>query len=189
MRLEENGVLDGSYNNTGVNNDPTLFSNNSGQKGLLLPNNDLVVAGSGLPTPWYSSSAILYKYRENGTKDESFGNSGVVIFTIDSLPLGCRDLIRYNDSSFLVLFGGAFFGTDTFIEKNIICKLNINGSIDSSFALNGILEIPASIFSTAEQIVLSEDGSIYIMGNYAFDNFYYSVVKLNSNLTLLSVRC
>ncbi|MFN0216145.1 MAG: hypothetical protein ACKVT2_17950 [Saprospiraceae bacterium] len=185
LRLTESGALDVTYNNIGINNFPTLFSDDPNPTGLLLPNNELVVGGAGEYTPWYSNSLILHKYKENGKMDLLFGNGGAVSISEDSLSLYCNDLKIYNDTSFLVLYGGSFFGSDTFIQKVFICKLNTDGRIDSSFAINGKLELPSGLFTSAKKIVLSNDGSMYILGNYNLNFEYYDlVIKLNPDFTI-----
>lgn len=186
LRLTADGVLDATYNNTGINDDPTLFSSYYYYPtGLLLPNNELLVAGTGLVTPWYSSSVIVHKYRENGTMDDSFGDGGALSLTEDSLSLFCQDLKVYQDSSILVLYEGSYFGADTVIQKNWICKIDKNGQIDSSFASNGKLEFSPMLLSSAKKMVLSADGSIYILATYNANFSYYDlIVKLNPDFSI-----
>ncbi|MBC7775289.1 MAG: hypothetical protein H7246_07615 [Phycisphaerae bacterium] len=185
LRLDADGGLDATYNNTGINNAPTLFGQDPYSIGLLLPSNDLIVAGSGQPTPWYSRSIVLHKYLENGTKDALFGNSGAVTLTEDSLSLYCKDLKIHNDTSVYVLFGGDFFGVDTFIRRNLLYKINTNGSIDSSFAVNGRFEIPPSVLYTVDHMAVSDDGSIYLLGAIypAVGEDTTKIVKLDPDLT------
>ncbi|MBC7775292.1 MAG: hypothetical protein H7246_07630 [Phycisphaerae bacterium] len=185
-RLNTDGSLDSSYNNTGINNESLPYDGYSNPIGILLPNNDFVIGGSDHFTPWYSRNVVLGKYLENGTMDPLFGNGGTAILTLDSFNMRHEDLKLYKDTSLLVLVSASFSPNDNSpdINKNLLYKLKLNGSIDSTFATNGILDIPLSALSFVQKMAISDDGSIYMMG-YAPDGFPDTkVVKFNADWTL-----
>lgn len=188
LRLEENGMLDTTYNHSGISDSSNLLSVGSSFDpiGLLLNNNDLLVAGSGYSTPWKSRSIVIHKYLEDGRIDTHFGKNGSVILTEDSLLLGCRDMIAFNDSSFLILIGGDFFGVNSYIKRNILYKIKNNGKIDSSFAFNGRLSIPLFKLNYPYKMALSEDESLYLLGETSL-GVSRKVVKINPDLSLEDV--
>ncbi len=185
-RLNTDGTLDSTYSNAGINNESIPFDEYSNPIGLPLANNELILGGSDHFTPWHSRNIVLLKYLENGTIDPLFGNGGTAILTLDSFDMRHEDLKLYKDSSLLVLVHASFSPNDTLpdINRNLLYKLKKNGSIDSTFGTNGILDIPLTALSQVQKMAISDDGAIYMMG-YSPDGFPDTkVVKFNADWTL-----
>ncbi|MBL7810298.1 MAG: hypothetical protein JNN28_20920 [Saprospiraceae bacterium] len=186
IRLNPNGTLDLTYNNAGLNNSPTSFDSDPDMCGLMFPNNDLIVAGSEpYINPLSAQGIHFYKYLENGRMDSLFGNGGVLTIKEDSSFLFCKDMIRYNDTSLLMLYIGYPFPNSTVQRQLVICKVNLNGQLDSSFAVNGKLRQPLNPYPDALKITLDDHGAIYVAVNYNAPSLNYNkIIKLNPDLTL-----
>lgn len=188
MRIDGTGALDASYNNTGINNASTFFGGNYYQpSGVLLPNNDFVVAGSTEFTPSTTRDVVLHKYLANGIMDPSFGNAGALVLTVDQLSLKCWDLEVFDDSTLFVLIRGDYYGLDTFFQKHLLYKLNNKGILDSTFATNGVFEIPEALLYYASKMAIGEDGSFFLLGSSRHLIDFpdtTKIVKLNPDLTM-----
>jgi uncharacterized delta-60 repeat protein len=126
------------------------------------------------------------RFEANGNPDALFGTNGVVSLTLDdyeynniykTLPLSNGKLLlsinSYNDTE----------------DLTRMIRLNTNGSLDSTFGVNGIVELSLSAPSLEEYLI---DGTELSDGKYLFVGFIYNnldlsrsvVVRLNENGTL-----
>lgn len=187
LRLNSDGTLDGTYNNSGVNTSPTLFHDfNSAPKGIMLQNDEFIVVGAAKSSNYYSDSLLLYKYLVNGVRDDQFGNSGKAILSLDSLKLSCTNFLHFNDTSLLLLIEGFYDGQDTSFNRTMIFKLSIDGRIDSSFAVNGRLELPDKANYTTLNMTVGPEGTIYLLESayspiFGTDTTY--IMKINPDWT------
>ncbi|MEO7210058.1 MAG: T9SS type A sorting domain-containing protein [Chitinophagaceae bacterium] len=80
----------------------------------------------------------LCRFNVNGTIDENFGENGGVITPFqDSVPVFSFGVDLQPDGKILTC-GGALTGINSVI---VVCRYNVNGQLDNSFAENGIATI------------------------------------------------
>lgn len=122
-----------------------------------------------IDTPYFEAKYFAGKFLANGILDASFGAEGVVY-------LGTRDddaehnIVFQSDGRILII---EFF---PFGEKSYLTRLNIDGSRDTDFGLNGVVPL-----TNTEKIALQSDGKIVILEpNFGgFPNDETSIKRLN----------
>lgn len=129
-RYLDNGGRDSSFNGTGTMND-TSFSISS-NKILLQPDGKIVVIGSCSHQPYHH--AALIRYNTDGTRDSTFGVYGFTeIFSNGNGMISSAALL--SDGS--ILGAGYYPGTNYSIT---LFHFLANGSLDSLFGVNGIVQ-------------------------------------------------
>jgi uncharacterized delta-60 repeat protein len=136
--------IDGSFDNTFGTNGITITDiNNKTNVAICLEiqnDNKILLAGRTYTDFEYDNIAVV-KYNSNGTLDNSFGNLG--IFTLDIGGGGINASIETISSiKFLpngkILLGGSTDDTSAVESYNfLLMRLNNNGSIDTTFGING----------------------------------------------------
>ena len=129
------GLLDNSFYWTGyVHSDFNDSSNNVVDKILIQPDNKIVLVGHNYPTQYFENFAVA-RYQAGGAPDLSFGNGGEVLIT------GGRSQYWYYIMGALqtdgkIVLSASFLNADSNYDF-VLMRLNINGSIDSSFGNSG----------------------------------------------------
>ena len=126
----------------------------------------------------------LVRYGGDGLPDESFGSGGRVVTALE-YPAAVRAAIIQSDGK-IVVAGYVDIGDD-FVLPVALARYNINGTLDTSFGVNGIVITPEA--SAANAIALQEDGKIVVAGHilgFNPPNFYsdFAIVRLNTNGSL-----
>ncbi|MGB8190619.1 MAG: hypothetical protein WCF67_01810 [Chitinophagaceae bacterium] len=174
-------------------NFPTQQLNVSSTACLVpLPNKQIIagcfasiVEGSG--TIATRAHYKIYRLNENGINDASFGING---FT--SLDLGPRSSVGLENTGrrLALQADGKIVGTVNKFNDQLqaaglmVFRLNSNGSVDSSFGTNGIVQIQAGFTSSGRCIIIQPDGKIVAAG-YGHEGSLkaYLVVRLLPNGT------
>lgn len=120
-----------------------------------------IVAGGG-----YSKSGrpefIVLRYNENGTPDSTFGNAGLVETVFGG------NLNSYGNALELQVDGKIVFGgtVGNFTTADFaLARYNPNGSLDSSFGVNGLVKTAvSSTGENATELAIQSDGSILLAG-------------------------
>lgn len=79
-------------------------------------------------------SAFICRYNNNGTPDISFGNNGIGKYSFGEFTTSFSNVIVLPDLSYLA---GATSG-----NNSVIVKIKNNGDIDTSWANNGLINLP-----------------------------------------------
>jgi uncharacterized delta-60 repeat protein len=172
-RYNSNGTLDTTFGTKGIATvrpfSPTAFDASTGGLALQPDGKILVAAGSA-----------LVRFLPNGQIDSSFGTGGVAPLvstaTVITLVSGGKILIA---SSFNSLPPAA---------SGTIARYNSNGSLDTSFGLNG----QAATLGPASAIKLLSNGQFLVAGSFqtsigtppAPNNFGVALTRYNSNGTI-----
>jgi uncharacterized delta-60 repeat protein len=110
----------------------------------------------------------VVKYNTDGTIDETFGNKGKVIHTIDSYEYLMPSTALVQPDGKILLSGRSGFRT-------IILRLLADGSVDPNFAFNGLHQLDSD---DVNRIFLGPDNKIYIAGLKGGDA---SIERLNTD--------
>jgi uncharacterized delta-60 repeat protein len=158
IRLNTDGSKDISFNTgTGFNSTPTTIALQADGKILL---------GGNFTSYQGVNEMYIIRLNVDGSKHISFNTGNGFI------GIGIRTVALQNDGKILV---GGNFNSYRGVTKNGICRLNSDGSIDTSFnSGTGFMEQSSNsiIFS----IVIQNDGKILIGGSF---NSYNGVSKGN----------
>lgn len=167
FRFNTDGTADNTFSfdgrvSTTVSADVDLF-----RKVLLQPDGKIVGIGFAFTS---NLNGCLVRYNNDGTLDNSFGNSGKVITDYTN-----GDVERLYGGSLqpdgkIIVCGQAHVGSD---DDFLVARYKANGTLDSAFATNGIRTIDISLtddYSLAS--TLQSDGKIILGGVHANSTDY-----------------
>lgn len=162
-------IPDLSYGNQGINSTgfPLFDTYSKKDQGIsdsfyLYPNNSILLPFSKNPSysieyPNLQPTIGINKYLENGSLDISFGVNGTALLTASWH--GTRFAVKaisVDNNGKIVLAGKAHsLGGFTTDYSFFVCRFNPNGSVDTSFAVNGLKTInfqPYDYAGTNEEV-------------------------------------
>lgn len=122
----------------------------------------IVAAGSTGSTYHGGFVAIAIGRYDEGMLDSSFGINGMVITSLDSAHVLANDVGIQQDGK-IVVAGGYIKGTS---GDFLLVRYNEDGSIDSSFGVNGIVrtDVDAGLIDIATALAIQTDGKIVTAG-------------------------
>ena len=175
-RLNSNGTLDTTFGTNGISN---LGSTAADQEILykieVQPDGKIVAAGT--INNGSDLDIVLYRYNSNGTFDTTFNGNGSTTLSSSGYdrPNG---LAIQSDGKIIVL------GYLNDVAK--IARFTSNGSTDTSFDLDGIVDLNTSDITYANALKLTSDQKIFVTGELDVSNVDadFSTLKYNSNGTL-----
>lgn len=182
LRYNVNGTLDTSFGNNGVFtiSTETIAIDITAIK---LQNNGKIVIASTNRDPNSSIRFYIIQLNSDGTLDTTFNNTGIKTITIESYYQPSVGLLIQNDGKILIS-GSTYNGG--LLSQIFINRYNTNGSIDATFANNGVFTTTSSDTDTVFQsIALCTDGKIIVVGKTGsiFDSFFdgTSIFRLNND--------
>ena len=183
-RLLPNGILDTTFNKTGIIIDYAHYKNSSSYvAGLALQKDDkIVIAGTCYNTAISDDIIFIARYHPDGSVDSSFNEVGMKTLQPEYYDGRCdlNKVLIQNDNKILILgklnINGDFF----------IMRFNQDGEIDSTFGINGtvtyhIYTYMNSIYDAA----ITQDNKILIAGFTGNGDYSIGVIaRYNENGTL-----
>ncbi len=122
------------------------------------------------------NGAIVIRYNANGTLDPTFGTLGIATTFLTDTNVVITGLALQSDGKIIV---GGYTFTQSDDDRFILIRYNTDGSLDSSFGVNGIVSpLNNGHASFAYAIELQTDGKILLAG--AIGNFA-AVIRFNTN--------
>ena len=122
-------------------------------------NDDEKIIAGGYTRKENATEFVLARYNLDGTIDTTFGTegNGIVISAIGLL--GSSNIITsidiQNDGKIIA------------VGNSLIARYDQDGNIDNSFGINGIIELPFSIYNySGNSIVVQNDEKFVVAGNY-----------------------
>ncbi len=168
LRYTTDGDLDMDFGDSGMASTDLGTISDNAESMVIQPDGKIVVCGQN------SSDIALLRYNSDGSPDNTFGGDGIVIYDIGSPANEANDVILQENGKFIV-------AGNTNMDL-AVARFNENGSIDSSFAENGIIIIDAgSEIEKFHAAALQFDGKIVITGSTNQDII---VVRLESDGSL-----
>ncbi len=161
LNAQKAGTLDKSF---GVNGEVvTDFDSGTSvttYKGLVQPDDKIIAVGSFESIiPPYDGFFVM-RYMADGSVDSGFGDSGKKIISI----LSENNLTPYSaclqKDGKILLAGSGYSGWPNIFYSGFIVRLNTNGSIDSSFGIDGIITTKVGKNTSYSAITVQPDGKI-----------------------------
>ncbi len=128
----------------------------------VLPSEEIVVSGTQ-----DDYTVQLFKLNTSGNLVSSFGTNGKTVVTLSD-PINIGDIAVFTDGSFLVS------ATSAFTYQIRLIKFKANGTLDTSFGTNGILNLTDEDDGTTRLFIDSQN-KIYI------GTASEKIIKLNAN--------
>lgn len=160
VRYNTDGSLDNTFDFDGIVNAP-IFGVGISLGGYLAvqPDGKIVVTGNS----WYGFDYQFITLRLNvdGSRDETFGDEGIVITSLGSHDGGSKSIAIQSDNK-IIISGTA--QVDLYMDYALI-RYNEDGSLDNSFSDDGILVSPVSpSVDQGYSMCLQDDGKILVAG-------------------------
>ena len=182
-RYTANGVLDASFGTGGLVKTDFGGPYESNIRALLLQPDGLIIAAgvvdslntTGGITP---SDFALARYTTNGNLDISFGTNGLVKTNVGGADqINALQLLSNGQ-----LIAAGFLRNSAYDDSIVIVKYNSNGSIDNTFANNGVCTQLIGSTSGAEDLAIQADGKIVVVGgtNLGSHSIFY-VARFTAN--------
>lgn len=170
VRYNTNGSIDNSFGSNGV----VIFDSGLRERGysvIELSNKKILVAGEA------SGSSILVCYKSNGAIDESFGNSGVVLTTLDKSS-NISTISTQSDGK-IVASGNSSYGA-------LIIRYLTDGTIDQTFGTNGVVTVDLGTEAKYNNsMAVQQDDKILTTGFLTSEDSYdFFLIRLNKDGTL-----
>lgn len=167
LRFNTDGSTDSTFGTAGrVTTDHSVSQDY--WRSVVIQDDDKIVASGDS-----DGKFAMARYNSNGSPDSSFASTGLIISVSDDDLKGVCSVIQ-NDGKILTGCSDDYLG-----ENFILCRYHTDGTPDSTFGENGIVN--TDINSSGDHliaIVLQPDGKILAVGNYdiAFPTEYYPVI-------------
>lgn len=138
---------------------------------IMLPDGQFITAYSS------SSSINIKKINQNGTVDAAFGTKIINVDSYSSIDESesVKKMVLYNGK--IIMIGKANANPTYSLYNLFILRMNLDGTLDTSFGTNGFTKISLGQNGTADDIVVDDNGNSYVLG-YNMGNF---MLKFNAN--------
>lgn len=173
VRYYQNGFQDNTFGDNGI------VTKSVGEwvhaNSISIQQNGRIVVGGRALSSTFDPSFAMIRFRSDGTVDNSFGSSGVVIASIGENS-GISALNVQNDGKIIVAGNSYSLG-----EYNIIvARYHKNGEIDSTFGPEGMVNTNAAdLHGTARSLAIQDNGKILVAGQTSLAEF--AIVCLDSS--------
>lgn len=179
VRYSENGAIDSTFGSNGIVT-TVIGSHLSSPKSIAIqPDKKIIVAGEVWDDIF--SDFVIVRYNSDGSLDTGFGNGGIVHTRISETYDFARSVVIQPDGKILV--AGSSQSSLSNYDFTIV-RYNTDGSLDSTFGVNGIV-ITDIGQDLGNEIVLLPDGKIILAGSSAtYASSGFAVLRFNSDGTL-----
>ncbi|MDQ1160272.1 putative delta-60 repeat protein [Chryseobacterium sp. SORGH_AS 447] len=158
--------LDASFGNGGY----TKVYSTSLSDMVMLPDGQFMTANSS------GYNIDIKKVNQNGIIDAVFGTKTISIDNVFGYQNeSVKKMVLYNDK--ILIIGKVNANANYSLNDMFITRINLDGSLDTSFGTNGFTTVPLGQNGTTQDIVIDANGNNYILG-YNMGNF---MVKINAN--------
>lgn len=166
VRVNSDGTIDNTFGTNGKFYLHIKYLENfySAQKITLQEDDKILISGYADFFNSYYYDFYVLKLNTDGSVDSSFGENGITIVDFGYRDFG-RSLALNTDGS-IILTGYIHDVDNQHDTRFAICKLKSNGSLDSSFGVNGksVKDVDGNLNAFLSAILA--DGRILVCGNY-----------------------
>jgi uncharacterized delta-60 repeat protein len=182
-RYNTNGTLDNTFGSGGkVTTSIGTGTNYDEAFAIDLQADGKIVASGYTKSGGSYKKFVSVRYNINGSIDNTFGTSGIVISSLGASNDIIHALKIQSDGKIIV----AGSSTQTYGDNIAIVRYNTNGSFDNTFGTNGIKLINAGPYPYSHQcrayaLDIQTDGKIVVAG---MDHSQFAAVRCNSDGSL-----
>ncbi|MBK6571365.1 MAG: T9SS type A sorting domain-containing protein [Saprospiraceae bacterium] len=182
VRYETDGSLDQSFNGSGkvIIDFGTDFKQGTVYTIRVQKDGKLLLSGEINNITTGGKYGGLVRLNADGSLDKNFGNSGMLIISVDSFFNNVNDMVVQEDGK--IICGGRYGAGNS---GSFLVRYNSDGSIDKNFAFMGILRIGLQGPSLVNALALQVDGKIVLAGNvYTANKTELYVMRLLNKLNV-----
>src|SRR5690606_39109463 len=170
---QSDGMLDTSFGNGGKVFTTISSGNDFANDAVQLSDKSIIVCGYANLN---GQDAVLVKYSENGTLDSGFGSNGISILEIGQMHSEFYTIALQSNGKIIAAgTSGESFGHATF------ARFHPDGTLDTSFANNGILRSYTGYQSNVEQVLITPEDEIIGVGYSSNVTGDIQIIKLTSD--------
>jgi uncharacterized delta-60 repeat protein len=177
VRYNQNGSLDDTFGSNGIVTTAIGNSNDVGYSMDIQVDGKVVVAGSSFNG--LNNDFALVRYNINGSIDSTFGYDGKVITEIganDDLAWAVK--LQANGKIVVV-------GQSNNPSEISLVRYNTNGSLDSTFASNGIASTIIGVGCSGYALIVQSNEKILVAGNSSnISQSLFTLIRYNENGSL-----
>lgn len=155
---QADGTLDSTFSQDGIFSylSPTTFNKLSSAK--VQPDGKILLAG--IAEIFDSTKLFLFRLTENGTFDQTFGNNGFIIESINQYDGACGLAVQ-PDGKIILTGSSLHLGQQ---RTGVILRYLPDGTRDPSFGVGGLRITPE--FSRAMDVLVRPSGETLILGEF-----------------------
>lgn len=192
-RYTENGILDNTYNNNALQYTPWAGHVNVLFNAVGKDNNTYIYGISPSLTS-FTAFITLMKLNQNGEFDTNFGVNGVVNepyyynnnnYLVDT-NIHYPSLLLDNSNNIFVVNMTSPTGNAANMNQ-FIKKFKSNGTVDSGFGNNGVVDIDLNYKEFVQSAIVTSDQNIIIFGNHQTPSKGI-ITKVLNNMNTMAVR-
>jgi len=164
LRYTNNGRLDPRFGNGGIVRTGFPGANAIANGMMLQPDGKIVVVGT-VDNGFSDSDMAVVRYNGDGSLDTSFGQRGKVI--IDLSGFDQARTVHLAPGGKILVGGQAFFSCSASpcsFTDFVLLRLNANGSLDTSFGVNGLVKTDFASMDGINALDVALDGTIIAAG-------------------------
>ncbi len=170
-RFNSDGTVDNTFGNNGT---ATLDIGGNEDRfwTMCILDDGKILAGGYTRTPANDNDYLLVRYLTDGTLDNNFGSNGIMMHNFGSNDIMIEMVVQPDGK--ILSAGGAFsFELIRFLE---------NGSLDTDFGSNGIVNTSIGTSCFAQSICMQNDGKIIVAGHSkdGTDEYDFSLARYHS---------
>lgn len=160
IRYNSDGTLDTSFDFDGIVS--TDFGSNGDDEGKSVAiQSDGKIVVAGISSNGFHWGFALIRYNSDGSPDNNFGTGGKVTTLIGNSDAFAQSVVLQNDGKIVV----AGYISDGSLYNFALVRYNSNGSLDSSFGLDGKITTDfGNNGDLAFSSVIQSDGKILVAG-------------------------
>ena len=172
-----NGTLDETFGDNGIVVSQVGNSKDNALSSIIQDDGKIVIAGYA--SIYNDTDFAVIRFNIDGKADTTFGTEGVATAAISSFTDGIFSVAKQNDGK-IVAGGFSNNGTD---DDFALTRFNVDGSLDNTFGINGIITTPIGASNDrVRSVLIQPDGKIIAAGfssNILNNNF--ALVRYNTN--------
>lgn len=175
VRYLSNGSLDSTFDNDGVVLTQVGQVYIDGQSMSIQPDGKIVACAT-TKFPGNEYDVLIVRYNSDGSLDQSFDNDGIVTADVcyhdDAYALAIQ-----NDGKILVV-GSSYDTVNITMGKNVmLMRFQSNGSVDSSFGIQGkVFTEVSNQADFANGVAIQSNGKIVVVGRSADGVSIFSII-------------
>jgi uncharacterized delta-60 repeat protein len=179
MRFLDNGALDNTFSDDGIQ--LTLIPGDYNWPGNIIIQPDQKIVIAGYSGPWQFEHFSIIRLDANGNLDGDFASAGVFTHSINQGLDLLNDVLIQPDGKILAC-GYTITPNDGY--DFVAMRLNEDGSIDSGFGENGVLNQTFSFSeSRAVAMAIQPDGKLLIAGDAPdFTNHHTAIARYDAGI-------
>ncbi len=163
VRYNPNGSLDASFGNNGIVIQALSPVNEKANDLGLQSDGKIIVAGNIFSVATQTTDFSVARFNQNGSLDTTFGTNGIATF--DQSGNDNFNAVAVQSDNKIVAVGSTFPSAN---QDFAAVRFTENGTLDSTFANNGVFIYEASPFDTNQSykaVKIMADGHIVLAGS------------------------